>query len=86
MRKITFTHEAYSDYLYWLETDKKQFIKITKLIREVLRNPEKGIGKPEQLKHQYKGCWSRRISEEHRLIYTISETAIEIISCKYHYQ
>ncbi len=85
MRKITFTQEAYSDYLNWLETDKKLFLKITTLIREALRDPERGIGKPELLKHQYKGCWSRRITEQHRLIYTVSETAIEIISCKYHY-
>jgi len=86
MRKIIFTQEAYSDYLSWLKSDKKLFTKITNLIREASRTPEQGTGKPELLKHQYKGCWSRRISDEHRLIYAVSENAIEIISCKYHYR
>ncbi len=86
MRKITFTQEAYSDYLNWLETDKKLFIKITNLIHEASRNPGIGTGKPELLKHHYKGCWSRRITEEHRLVYKVTENAIEIISCRYHYQ
>ena len=86
MRMITFTSEAYADYLNWLETDKKLFLRISKLIRESSRNPGIGIGKPELLKNQFKGCWSRRITDEHRLVYFVSENAIEIISCKYHYQ
>ena len=85
MRKITFTPEAYDDYLNWLETDRKLFLKITDLIREAARNPGKGIGKPELLKHEFSGHWSRRINHEHRLVYSITEIAIEIVSCKYHY-
>jgi toxin YoeB len=85
MRKITFTPEAYTDYINWLEKDRKLFLKITDLIREAARNPSKGIGKPELLKHEYSGHWSRRINNEHRLVYTVTEIAIEIVSCKYHY-
>ena len=85
MRKITFTSEAYADYLKWLETDRKIFMKITDLIREASRDPYKGIGKPELLKHELSGHWSRRINHQHRLVYSVSETAIEIRSCKYHY-
>ena len=86
MRKITFTPEAYADYLDWLQTDRKLFIKITELIRESARNPAKGIGKPEQLKYEYSGYWSRRINHEHRLVYSATDKAIEIVSCKYHYR
>ncbi len=85
MRKITFTPESYADYLNWLETDRKIFLKITELIREAARTPGKGLGKPESLKHELKGYWSRRINHEHRLVYSVSENAIEIRSCKYHY-
>lgn len=85
MRKITFTPDAYAEYLNWLETDRKIFLKITDLIREAAKDPGKGIGKPELLKHELKGCWSRRINHEHRLVYSVTENAIEIRSCKYHY-
>ena len=86
MRKITFTPEAYSDYISWIEVDKKIFLKITNLIREAAKTPSKGTGKPELLKYEFKGLWSRRISQEHRLVYSFTETSIEIISCKYHYK
>ena len=85
MRKITFTPDAYAEYVNWLETDKKIFIKITDLILETSKEPRKGIGKPELLKYELKGCWSRRINHEHRLVYSVSESSIEIRSCKYHY-
>ncbi|MGM0503951.1 MAG: Txe/YoeB family addiction module toxin [Bacteroidota bacterium] len=86
MRNITFTPGAYSDYIAWLKTDKKLFIKITNLIREAAKNPGKGIGKPELLKHDYSGHWARRINKEHRLVYKATEETIKIISCKYHYE
>ena len=85
MRKITFTADAYAEYIYWLEKDRKIFLKITDLIREASRDPGKGIGKPELLKHELSGYWSRRIDHEHRLVYSVSENNIEIRSCKYHY-
>jgi toxin YoeB len=69
----------------WAETDKKMFSKITALIEETSWTPYHGKGHPEQLKHQLSGYWSRRIDEEHRLVYAVSEENIEIISCKYHY-
>jgi len=85
MRNISFTPQAYADYLDWLATDKKIFLKITTLIKEIARNPESGTGKPERLKHELSGLWSRRINQEHRLVYRITDDSIEIISCKYHY-
>lgn len=85
MRKISFTPDAYAEYLHWLETDRKIFLKITDLIKEASRDPGMGKGKPELLKHELKGCWSRRINQEHRLVYSVTDDAIEIRSCKYHY-
>jgi len=86
MRNITFTPRAYTDYTHWLRTDKKLFVKITNLIREAAKNPAEGKGKPELLKHEYSGFWSRRINNEHRLVYEATEETIKIISCKYHYK
>jgi len=86
MKNITFTPAAYADYIEWLRIDKKTFLKITELIRESAKNPDNGIGKPEMLKHELSGFWSRRINKEHRLIYRVTEDSINIISCKYHYK
>jgi len=86
MRKITFTKDSYSDYLSWLETDRKIFIRLSNLIRETARTPQEGIGNPEPLKHEMSGYWSRRINQEHRLVYSFTEDSIEIVSCKYHYK
>ena len=85
MKNITFTPHAYKDYLNWLNEDKKIFLKITTLIKETAKNPETGTGKPERLKHELKGYWSRRITRELRLVYRITDENIEIVSCKYHY-
>ena len=85
MKNITFTPQAYKDYLNWLNEDKKIFLKITSLIKEIAKNPETGTGKPERLKHELKGYWSRRITREHRFVYRITDENIEIVSCKYHY-
>jgi toxin YoeB len=86
MRKITFTAGAYADYMDWLETDRKIFLRLSQLIREAARTPEEGTGNPEPLKHELVGYWSRRINQEHRLVYSVTEDTIEIISCKYHYK
>jgi toxin YoeB len=84
MNKL-FTDEAWSDYLYWSETDKKQLKKINDLIKEIDRTPYDGIGKPEALKQNLKGFWSRRIDQEHRVIYRVEDDQIIFISFRYHY-
>ena len=86
MRNITFTPGAYKDYIEWLKTDKKLFVKISGLIREIAKTPFEGTGKPEALKHELTGTWSRTINNEHRLVYSVSDLEIKIIACKYHYK
>jgi toxin YoeB len=81
-----FTDEAWNDYLYWSETDKKQLKKINELIKDIDRTPFEGLGKPEALKLNLKGFWSRRINQEHRIIYKIEDGQIIFISFRYHYQ
>jgi toxin YoeB len=83
--KLSFVDESWEDYLYWQKTDKKMLLKINKLIKEILRSPYEGIGKPEPLKHKYRGYWSRRIDAEHRLIYRIFDQEIWIVKCRFHY-
>ena len=82
---ILFTESAWSDYLYWQKNDRKILNKINELIKAVVRDPYEGIGKPEPLKHQLQGCWSRRIDLEHRLVYQIENGNLIVISCRYHY-
>ncbi len=77
--------ESWEDYLYWQRTDKKMMIKINDLLKDISRTPYSGLGKPEPLKYKYKGYWSRRINEEHRLIYRFSEDEILIAKCRFHY-
>ena len=84
MNKL-FTDEAWKDYLYWLETDKKQLKKISELIKEIERAPFDGIGKPEALKQNLKGFWSRRIDHEHRIVYQIKDDNLIIVSVRFHY-
>ncbi|AWK14108.1 Txe/YoeB family addiction module toxin [Candidatus Fukatsuia symbiotica] len=84
MNKL-FTDESWRDYLYWQQNDKKLVKRINELIKDIERTPFSGIGKPKSLKHNLSGYWSRRINEEHRLIYKIDDTRIVIISCRYHY-
>jgi len=80
-----FTDESWEDYLYWQQTDKQMLKKINRLLTEIQRSPFTGIGKPEPLKHQLQGCWSRRIDGEHRLVYEIASDTVKIISCRFHY-
>jgi len=82
---ITWTLEAWEDYIYWQKHDKKIAKKINELIKETVRNPFEGIGKPEPLRYDLSGFWSRRITHEHRLIYTVRDDGLVIISCRYHY-
>ncbi|MGB3405190.1 MAG: Txe/YoeB family addiction module toxin [Microcoleaceae cyanobacterium] len=85
MRNITFTPNAFNDFNNWAKQDKKIYRKIITLINDILRQPFTGLGKPEPLKHELKGYWSRRITDEHRLVYKVSENAIIILSCRFHY-
>ena len=85
MRLISFTPDAFEQFCEWRDTDKKVQNKIVKLIDDCLRNPFDGLGKPEGLKHNLKGLWSRRINDEHRLVYEVTDEQICIVGCKYHY-
>ena len=85
MRNLQFDIDALEDLAWWIQQDRKKALRIVTLIKEVLRDPLKGIGKPEPLKHELKGCWSRRIDQEHRLVYQITEDKIRILACRYHY-
>ncbi|NOY61508.1 MAG: Txe/YoeB family addiction module toxin [Calditrichaeota bacterium] len=86
MKKIVFEKNAFQDFVEWATADKKIYRRIVSLIMDTLREPFHGIGKPEPLKHQLQGYWSRRINNEHRLVYQVRDEAIIIISCKYHYE
>ncbi|MBW1785914.1 MAG: Txe/YoeB family addiction module toxin [Deltaproteobacteria bacterium] len=83
--KLIFSNHAWDDYLFWQKTDNKILRRINTLIKEIQRNPFEGMGKPEPLKHALSGYWSRRITDEHRFIYKVSEKAIHIAQLRYHY-
>ncbi|EAO2684388.1 TPA_asm: Txe/YoeB family addiction module toxin [Salmonella enterica subsp. salamae serovar 60:g,m,t:z6] len=83
--KLTWSEEAWEDYLYWQETDKRMVKKINELIKDIRRTPFEGKGKPEPLKYNLSGFWSRRITEEHRLVYALTDDALLIAACRYHY-
>lgn len=82
---IDWTKDAWEDYLYWQKTDKKILKRINELIKNVQRTPTEGIGKPEPLKHDRSGYWSRRINQEHRLVYKHTKETLFIVQCRYHY-
>ena len=83
--KVVFMSAAWEDYLYWQQNDKSILKKINVLIKESMRTPFEGTGKPEALKENLKGFWSRRINLEHRLVYRVEEDAIYILQCRYRY-
>ncbi|WP_061961444.1 Txe/YoeB family addiction module toxin [Demequina flava] len=88
--KLVWDHSAWQDYLYWQTQDRKTLKRINTVVRDVLRgaedgDPHTGIGKPEQLKHGLSGYWSRRISDEHRLVYKVVDDELRIAACRYHY-
>ncbi len=86
MRKVSFTKNAFEDYNFWALNNTSIFEKLVGLLQATLRDPFKGIGKPEPLKNEFKGCWSRRITDEHRLVYKVSDSEILVIACRYHYE
>ena len=83
--RLAFEAEAWEHFLYWQETDKAILRKLTLLLKECQRHPFEGTGKPEPLKGEFAGYWSRRITHEHRLVYRVHDGALEILSCRYHY-
>jgi toxin YoeB len=83
--ELVWQTNAWEDYCHWQKQDKKILGRVNELIKDCLRSPHKGIGKLEPLKGNYAGCWSRRITQEHRLIYKINERRLHILQCRYHY-
>ncbi len=82
---LSWAEKAWEDYLYWQQTDKKTLKRINALIKDIQRQPFDGLGDPEPLKHNWSGYWSRRINREHRLVYKVTDEAIIIVQCRYHY-
>lgn len=83
--KLCWDDDAWDDYLYWQKTDRKLLDKLNRLIKECQRHPFDGTGKPEPLRGDLAGFWSRRIDREHRLVYRVRNETLEIIACRYHY-
>ncbi len=84
-RSLEFDPSAFEDLSWWIKEDRKTALRIMNLIKEVQRDPFAGPGKPEPLKHELAGCWSRRIDQQHRLVYEVKEERIRILACRYHY-
>ena len=82
---LLFLEDAWQDYIYWLKTDKAVLKKINELIKDCMRQPFSGVGKPEPLKFNMSGCWSRRITSEHRLVYRVENESLILIQCRYNY-
>ena len=84
-REAVFQAEFREDLLYWVKTDRKTALRILELVEAVIKDPFTGIGKPEPLKFVLAGCWSRRVTQEHRLVYRVSENRIDFLQARYHY-
>jgi len=85
VRELVFELAAVEDLAWWVEHDRKKALRVLRLVEEVQRDPFRGKGKPEPLKHQLAGCWSRRIDQEHRLVYEVQADKIRLLACRYHY-
>jgi len=84
--KIVFSEQAWEDYQFWVVNDRKTLKRINQLIRDTARDPFRGVGKPEPLRHLFKGYWSRRINEEHRMVYCVKENQLMLAQLRYHYE
>ncbi len=82
---VGFTPDAWDDYTWFQQHDRTSLKRINQLIKDIQRNPFEGIGKPEPLRHNLSGFWSRRITDEHRLVYTVEDNILQIVQCRYHY-
>jgi len=85
VRRVAFLPAAFDDLSQWATEDRKVYARIVKLIKDIDRDPFVGIGKPEPLKHELAGLWSRRITDEHRLVYKVTNEEIVVVSCRFHY-
>ena len=85
MRSLEFDPSALEDLAWWVKQDRKKALRVLRLIQETPSDPFGGVGKPEPLKHELAGCWSKRIDEEHRLVYQVLDDKIRILACRYHY-
>jgi toxin YoeB len=83
--RLVFDPHALQDLRHWIDTDRRKALKIIDLIEAVLKSPFEGIGKPEPLRHELAGCWSRRIDQEHRLVYRVASGELIVLACRYHY-
>ena len=83
--KVAFTSKGWEDYVWWQSTDRPTLKRINRLIEAVVRDPFEGIGKPEPLKHMLTGAWSRRITDEHRLVYVVQDDEVVVLQARYHY-
>ena len=85
MRRLEFDPAAFDDLAWWVRRDRKLALKLFELLESIRRDPTTGIGKPEPLKNELSGCWSRRIDQEHRVVYQVTADAIRVLACRYHY-
>jgi toxin YoeB len=85
VKSLEFDPAAFEDLAWWVEKDRKQALRTIRLIEAIQRDPFQGMGQPEPLKHDLSGCWSRRINDEHRLVYQVLKDKIRILACRYHY-
>ena len=85
MRSVVFKPQAFEDLSWWVGSDRKKALRILRLIQEAQRDPFRGLGEPEPLKYELSGCWSRRIDQEHRLVYEVFDDRIAVLACRYHY-
>jgi toxin YoeB len=86
MREAVFQPEFIADLEYWISTGRKMALRLVKMIKETLRDPFTGSGKPEALKYDLAGCWSRRLNQEHRIVYTVSDRQVDFLQARYHYE
>jgi toxin YoeB len=82
---LEFDPSGFEDLAWWVQKDRKKALRLLRLIQDTARDPFSGIGKPEPLNHELAGCWSRRIDDEHRLVYSVTDDKIRILACRYHY-
>ena len=83
--EIVFIEKAWLEYQYWLDNDRRMIRKINALLKDIARHPHTGLGKPEMLKHDLAGFWSRRLDHEHRLVYRVKDEMLKVYSCRFHY-
>ena len=85
MKSLDFDAAAFDDLAWWIQQDRKEALRIMEIIQDIQRDPFTGKGKPEPLRHGLSGCWSRRIDEEHRVVYQVKPEKVRILACRYHY-